>query len=162
MRIEAIFLTSSAGRPMLSVHEAKALPGAGLAQDRYAIGRGYYSRLGGVCQLTLIEAEALERMEALHSVGVSNGEHRRNIVTRGISFADLVNRQFKLGEVLVEYAGPRPPCAYLGRLISAALPRAMGEGAGICANILTGGTIRIGDPIVLTGENSTRTRPKLP
>jgi MOSC domain-containing protein YiiM len=160
--IEAIFITGAAGEPMRSVAEAEAMVSVGLATDRYATGRGYYSRLGGVCQFTLIEAEALERMQALHGVKVCDGEHRRNIVTRGIALAELIDRRFRLGEVLVEYGGPRPPCAYLGRLVSPGLPRAMGEGAGICAYIVGGGILRVGDPIVLTGEASSRTRPKLP
>lgn len=160
--VEAIFIADAAGESMQSVAEATAVPSLGLATDRYATGRGYYSRLGGTCQLTLIEAEALERMEALHRVCVSKGEHRRNIVTRGVPFAELVGRRFLVGEVLAEYAGPRPPCGYLGRLVSPALPRAMGEGAGICANILTAGTIRVGDAITVTGERSSRTRPRLP
>jgi MOSC domain-containing protein YiiM len=159
--IEAIYLAPRAGAAMVSVPEVEAIAGRGLACDRYAEGTGYYPARAS-CQLTLIEAEALERMAAKHGVAVLHGEHRRNIVTRGIAHAELVGRRFTLGEVIVEYVRTRPPCAYLGRLTERLLPRAMGEGAGICVSIIEGGLLRVNDPITILPGASSHQRPKLP
>jgi hypothetical protein len=72
-------------------------------------------------------------MEAGFGVHVSQGEHRRNLVTRGICHAELRGRRFCVGEAVLESDRPRPPCAYLERLTQPRLTRALGEGACLCA-----------------------------
>lgn len=147
-RVSAIYLAQSAGAPMVRVPEVEAIAGTGLKGDRYAIGTGYYSPRN-VCHVTLIEEEALERMTARYGVATSAGEHRRNLVTRGISLPDLRGCRFAIGPVVLEYDRSRPPCSYLGRITTPLMTRAMGEGAGICVSVAEGGIIREGDAIVL-------------
>jgi MOSC domain-containing protein YiiM len=160
-RIEAIYVAPSAGAAMASLAEAEAIAGRGLAGDRYATGAGYYPARAS-CELTLIEAEALDRMTAKYGMAVGEGQHRRNIVTRGVVHAALAGRRFALGSVVVEYVRTRPPCAYLGRLTERLLPRAMGEGAGICVAIVSGGILRVNDPITILPGLSSHRLPKLP
>lgn len=155
--IEAIFLSPRAGAPMQRVPEALAKAGRGLEGDRYCEGTGYYSR-ADPCQITLIEAEALEQMEAQFRVHVFQGEHRRNLVTRGFQLTTLRGRRFAIGDVVLEYDRPRPPCGYLERLTEPRITRAMGEGAGIAARILSSGIIREGDPIELLAGYAVRLR----
>jgi MOSC domain-containing protein YiiM len=133
----------------------------GLAGDRYLRGEGHYSP-GDTCQVTLIEAEALERMEAKFGVHVSEGQHRRNVVTRGVAHAVLRGRRFAIGEVMLEYDRPRPPCGYLQRITEPGMTRAMGEGAGIGVRVLEGGVIREGDAVVLLPGESSRKLRRLP
>ncbi|MBW0000059.1 MAG: MOSC domain-containing protein [Verrucomicrobia bacterium] len=159
--LEAIFITAHAGAGMQRVHEVEALAGRGLAGDRYLLGTGYYSG-HNACQVTLIEAEALERMEAGFGVQVSQGEHRRNLVTRGIAHAELRGRRFSFGEAVLEYERPRPPCAYLERLTQPRMTRALGEGAGLCARIIQGGILHEGDPIRVLSGGALRPFPRLP
>lgn len=156
--IEAIYIAGEAGAPMRRVLEVEAVVGKGLKDDRYLREQGHYSP-SDTCQVTLIEAEALERMEALHGVHVSEGQHRRNIVTRGISHAEMRGRRFSIGSVVAEYDRPRPPCGYLQRITEPGMTRAMGEGAGIGIRVLEGGVIREGDEIRwLPGESSRKVR----
>jgi len=59
-RVVAIHVTDSAGQPMRRLDEVVALPGRGLAGDRYAEGVGFYSQRelpGGARELTLFEVE---------------------------------------------------------------------------------------------------------
>ncbi|MBV9488327.1 MAG: MOSC domain-containing protein [Verrucomicrobia bacterium] len=160
--LQAIFVTPQAGAAMRRVRVVQALTGRGLAGDRYLLGTGYYSALGSCCEVTLIEAEALERMEAAFGVHVSQGEHRRNLVTRGIGHAELRGRRFTVGEAVLEYARPRPPCAYLERLTQPRMTRALGEGAGTCARILQGGMLHEGDLIQLLPGSTVRPFRRLP
>lgn len=148
-RVEALFTTEAAGLPMRRVPFVMAVSGRGLLGDRYLSGAGYYSGRCG-CQLTLIAAEALEQMRDLHHVSVAAGEHRRNIVTRGLLLRELAGARLQIGEVRIAYAGPRPPCGYMERITERGMTRALGEGAGICAVILTTGVIHEGDEIVVT------------
>src|SRR6187401_1087445 len=113
---------------MERVAEVGAVVGQGLAGDRYLRGEGHYSS-SDTCQVTLIEAEALERMQAKFGVQVSEGQHRRNVVTRGVALGELRGRRFAIGEVVLEYDRPRPPCGYLQRITEPGMTRAMGEGA---------------------------------
>ncbi len=159
MQVEAIYTADVAGAAMRRVKEILAVAGQGLAGDRYLRGEGHYSPMEDTCEVTLIEAEALERMESRFGVHVSDGQHRRNIVTRGIAHADLRGRRFAVGEVVMEFDRPRPPCGYLQRITEPKMTKAMGEGAGICACILEGGVIREGDAIaLLPGKSSHRFR----
>lgn len=159
--IEAIYIAVAAGAKMLRVPEIDAIAGAGLADDRYLNGYGYYSPRD-VCQVTLIEAEALERMAGSFGVKVSDGEHRRNLVTRGVPRTALRGRRFSIGGAVLEYDRPRPPCGYLERLTEKGMTRAMGEGAGICACVLRGGIIREGDRLELLPGSSSRAPRRLP
>jgi MOSC domain-containing protein YiiM len=159
--VDAIFLADRAGAKMRRVAEAEAIAGRGLATDRYLKGTGYYSPRD-VCQVTLIEAEALERMVEKFGVHVDAGEHRRNIVTRGIAHGELRGRRFAIGEVVFEYDRPRPPCGYVERITEPRMTRALGEGAGICACVLEGGIIREGDRIEFLPGSASRPVRRLP
>ena len=160
-RIEAIYLATRAGAGMVRVAGAEAVAGLGLAADRYLLGTGFFSPRN-VCEVTFIEAEALERMEKLFGVEVAHGQHRRNIVTRDVAHAELRGRRFRVGAVTFDYDRPRPPCGYLERITEPRMTRAMGEGPGFCARVITDGNIREGDGIVVTTEAPERPLRHLP
>ena len=102
--VASIFFAPEAGAEMKSVQAATALEGCGLKGDRYCSGTGHWSRFGRVCEVTFIAAEDLDEIERETGVGVKNGEHRRNVVTRGISLTGLRRGQrFRAGEVVFEY-----------------------------------------------------------
>ena len=159
--VTQIYLAPGAGAPMARVPEAEAIAGAGLSGDRYLLGTGYYTPRN-VCQVTLIEEEALERMAAKFGVAVSAGQHRRNLVTRGIHLPELRGRRFTIGGATFEYDRSRPPCGYLERLTEPGMTRAMGEGAGICASVITSGMIREGDALIVLPEPATKPMRRLP
>jgi MOSC domain-containing protein YiiM len=160
--IEALYIAASAGEPMRRVKEVEAIEGRGLAGDRYAVETGYYCP-HDVCEVTLIEGEALDVINAKYGIAVLHGEHRRNIVTRGLPFREIQvpGQQVRIGEVVLEYNGPRPPCGYVERITEKGMTRALGEGAGICARVLSSGTLREGAEIVAI-EGTGRPRRQLP
>jgi MOSC domain-containing protein YiiM len=139
--IEAIFIAPRAGEEMLRAPAIRAIAGRGLEGDRYATGTGYYAP-HDVCEVTFIEAEVLDIIRCEYGIHVHEGQHRRNIVTRGLSLRDLRGKQLRIGEVLLEYDCPRPPCSYIERITEKGMTRALGEGAGIGMRILTSGTLR--------------------
>ena len=159
--VTQIYLAPQAGAPMVRVSAVEAVAGAGLACDRYLLGTGYYTPRN-VCQVTLIEEEALERMTERYHVQVEAGQHRRNLVTRGVRLPELRGHRFSIGEATLEYDRSRPPCGYLERLTQPGMARALGEGAGICASVLIGGIIREGDPLIVLPEPATKPARRLP
>jgi hypothetical protein len=138
--VAGLLVAPEAEAPLVRLGEATALEGRGLDGDRYAAGRGTFGGARGY-QLTLVEAEALEE------VGLGWEEARRNVVTRGVRLNALVGRRFRVGEV--ECAGRRlaEPCAHLERLTRPGLLRPLVHRAGLRADILAGGTIRVGDTV---------------
>ena len=147
--VEGIFLAPEAGAEMKSVQAASALEGCGLAGDRYCAGTGHWSRFGRVCEVTFIAAEDLHNIERETGVGVKNGQHRRNVVTRGISLKALRRgERFCVGEVGFEYRGPRSVCRHIERLTEPGMTTQAPKGrGGICARVIENGTVRVGDEI---------------
>jgi hypothetical protein len=139
--VAAILLAPDAEEPLAHVDEAEALPGRGLAGDRYAAGRGTFSAPGRGYELTLVEAEVLDQIELPWE------QARRNIVTRGISLNGLVRQRFRIGAV--ECIGRRlaEPCAHLERLARPGLLRPLVHRGGLRADITKRGVIRLGDEV---------------
>jgi MOSC domain-containing protein YiiM len=148
--VEGIFLAPEGGTQMQSVEVATALEGCGLEGDRYCAGTGHWSRFGRVCDVTFIAGEDLDDIERDTGVGVMNGEHRRNVVTRGINLNTLRRGQrFRVGEVVFEYRGTRSVCRYIERLTEPGMTQALKGRGGICARVTESGTVRVGDKIEL-------------
>ena len=146
--VEEIYITSEGSAAMERVEEVRAVAG-GLAGDRYKEGTGYWTRYGDVCELTLIEAEDLDEIEQEADLRVKNGEHRRNIVTRGVRLHELSGNRFRVGEVVLEYDRPRPPCKHVQDVTEPGMTRALRRRrGGICARVIEGGLIRAQDEIV--------------
>jgi len=145
--IEAIFVVPVGGEMMQQVTEAKALVGCGLEGDRYCKRTGYWTGVDE-CEATFIQAEHLDEIARTTGIGVNNGEHRRNIVTRGVELESLRGRQFQVGEAVFEYDRSRPPCSYIEGLTEPGMTRALVRRGGICARVVKSGRIRVGDTII--------------
>ena len=97
--------------------------------------------------VTLIEAEALERLAAEHGIRLEPGESRRNVTTRGLDLGAFVGRRFRIGEAVCEGAERCEPCAKLTRLTGEpGVLRGLVH-TGLEAAIVEGGAIRVGDRV---------------
>lgn len=149
--VAGILIAPRAEAPLVRTDAAVALPGRGLAGDRYAKGDGTFSGPGRGYELTLVEAEVLDEIQ------LSWEDARRNIVTTGISLNALVGERFHIGRV--ECVGRRlaEPCAHLEELTRPGLLRPLVHRGGLRADILSAGTISIGDEIASALERHSRT-----
>jgi MOSC domain-containing protein YiiM len=145
--VEGIFVTAKGSAAMERVDEVRAVEGCGIEGDRYCEGTGFWTRYGDVCQVTLIECEDLDFIRDELGIGVENGEHRRNIITRGIRLRDLRRKKFRIGETVLEYDRPRPPCRHVQDLSEPGMTRALRNRGGICARVVRAGRIRVNDTI---------------
>jgi len=147
-QVMAIQITSSAGEKMVSIREVKAIAGKGLEGDRYLSERGKFSdKPGPARQLTLIELEAIEALQREDSIELSPLESRRNIVTRGVPLNHLVNKRFRLGDVVARGVKLCEPCEYLEEVTQKKVISGLTHRGGLRAEILQGGIIRVGDKI---------------
>ena len=145
--VEGIFVTGEGSAAMQHVEEVSTIEGCGIEGDRYCEGTGFWTRYGDVCQVTLIEGEDLDYIEGELDIRVKNGQHRRNIITRGIKLTDLRRKRFRVGEALLEFERSRPPCRHVQDLSEPGMTRALKGRGGICARVIEAGVIRTQDAI---------------
>jgi MOSC domain-containing protein YiiM len=146
--VAAIFMGPTVSKPMLAVDQVNAVAGHGLEGDRKFRREGLPPNKNGPDrELTLIESEAIEAVSRDCDLELSAIETRRNIVTRGVALNHLVGRRFRIGDVLVQGIRLCEPCDHLESLTRTGVREALLHRGGLRAQILEGGTIRVGDPI---------------
>ena len=103
--------------------------------------------------MTLLQAEHLEVMaNMLKLEEIDPALMRRNILVLGINLQAFADRQFQIGEVVLEMTGGCHPCSRVEQnLVSGAYNAMRGHG-GITAKVIQGGTIRVGDAVQLVKE----------
>jgi MOSC domain-containing protein YiiM len=140
--VERIHLIAEHGGPPQAVEAVPADAGRGLRGDRY--------HGDGAGNLTLIEAEALERLAAGDGLDLTAGQSRRNVITRGVDLGQLVGRQFRIGDALCHGQQRCEPCRYLAGVTGPAVLRGLLH-TGLRALILESGTVRVGDAVEPVG-----------
>ncbi len=145
--VVSINIAPQAEAPMRSVQEVRAVPGKGLDGDRYFKNEGSFSKPQPDRELTLIEAEAIEAMKRELDVDYGLSDSRRNIVTRGVPLNHLVGKEFWIGEVKARGIRLCEPCSHLQRLSHEKVLPGLVHRGGLRAEILTEGTIRVGQTI---------------
>lgn len=147
-RVEWIGLRPQRDLPMHDVVEAEVLAGKGLLGDRYLGGSGNRG-------VTLIQAEHLPVIAALSGhERVSPALLRRNLVVSGLPLLALKGRRFRIGEVLLEGVEECDPCSRMEAALGPGGYNAMRGHGGLCARVLAGGRLRIGDEVCAQFEDS--------
>ena len=145
--VESIHIASAAKEPVSDVDQASLTPGVGIEGDRYALKVGTFYKPQPDFELTLIEAEAIEALYRDYKIEMPAGEARRNIVTRGVPLNHLVGKEFAIGAVRIRGVRLCEPCEHLQGLTGKQLIKGLRHRGGLRAQILTQGTIRVGDAI---------------
>ena len=153
-----IWTAPAAAAPMVRRPAVPALPGLGLAGDRYALGGGTWARYPELeKQVTLIDAGQVAAAAVEAGVALSPGDTRRNVVTAGVDLPSLVGRWFTVGDVLLFGSKRCPPCTHLERLTGHRLVKALATRGGINAAVFAGGTVHEGDAVVpVSDEEAVR------
>lgn len=145
--VAAIFIAARAGDPMQSVEVVETVAGKGIVGDRK-----FRDGAGGKKdepdrEITLIEQEAVEAVNRDYVLRIEPIETRRNILTRGVALNHLVGREFTVGSVRLRGIRLCEPCGHLESMTSKGVMRALLHRGGLRAQILDGGSIRVGDVI---------------
>ena len=146
-RVTSIHIAPVAAEAMLTVKQVRAVAAKGLEGDRYFLRLGTFWKPQPDYEVTLIEIEALEALERDYGVALLTAEARRNIVTRGVALNHLVGREFQVGEAILRGLRLCEPCAHLEKLTHRDVIRGLRHRGGLRAQILTGGTIKVGDRV---------------
>jgi MOSC domain-containing protein YiiM len=146
-KVESIHIASAATGPVQALDHAVLIPGVGLEGDRYALKQGTFYKPDPAFELTLIEAEAIEALRREYNVELDAGDARRNIVTRDVPLNHLVGREFTIGDVSIRGIRLCEPCDHLQKITGKHVIKGLRHRGGLRAQILTHGTIRVGDTI---------------
>jgi MOSC domain-containing protein YiiM len=143
---------------MVAHHEITAEAHVGLAGDRYGLAIGTYSgqRLDDAERgVTLFAQETLEAVAAEHGIVLRADETRRNLLVSGVPVDDLLGVEFTVGGVVLRGVDLAHPCSYLQDLTQPGVLRALTGRGGLRAEVLTSGTIAIGDGVEWPGAFTT-------
>lgn len=138
-RVEWIGLRPARREEVRSVEEALA-DDAGLVGDR---GRR------GPRAVTLIQWEHLSVIGALLDARpVDPTLLRRNIAVSGINLLGLKGREIRVGEALLRVTGPCAPCSRMEEVLGEGGYAAVRGHGGVTAEVVAGGSIRLGDAVM--------------
>jgi len=150
-RVLGIYTAPAEGAPMVAHATIEAFAGKGLAGDRYAIEAGTYSgkRIEDAQRaVTLIERESLDHLEREHGIVLDPLQTRRNLLVEGVALNDLIGVEFTVGGVPLRGVDLAHPCSYLQDLTEPGVLLGLQDRGGLRCEILTGGTVTVGDPVV--------------
>ena len=139
-KVQWIGLRPARDKPMNTIESAEAVTDGGLRGDRYKGGSGKRG-------ITLIQAEHLPVIAALAGREVVPELLRRNVVVSGIPLIALKDRQFRIGEVVLQGTESCDPCSRMETALGAGGYNAMRGMGGLCARIVSGGNFRVGDEV---------------
>jgi len=138
-QVEAIYISGAHGELPRAVESVQAIAGKGPEGNRY-FDEGKPEK-----ELTLIEAEALEALQAEHGIELDGASSRRNVLTRGVRLNDLVGERFRVGELECRGIELCEPCLSLQSMTKPGIVDGLVHRAGLNAEILVGGVLRPGD-----------------
>ena len=144
-KLLAIHLSPTHGAELHAVQEAEVVPGCGLAGDRF------YEPLGTASpesEITLIEREALVGLGQEYKLELTAPQTRRNLLTEGVPLNHLVGKEFRVGSVRLKGVELCEPCGHLEKLTIKGVKKGLGHRGGLRAQIVAGGTLRVGDTVV--------------
>lgn len=156
-KLEWIGLRPARKVPMIIVDEVMAIEGLGLAGDRRCEG----SR-GSARQATIISVEYIDIITRLLKKDVSEKKVskkesidpailRRNLVVSGINLTALRHQRFQIGDAIFEATALCHPCSRMEQALGKHGVAAMLGHGGLCAKIIRGGQIRVGDDVLHLG-----------
>ncbi len=131
----------------------KAIQGIGLEGDRYALGTGAYSKSKRIVirHVSLIAIEAILEANKTTAVAFTLDETRRNLVTMGVDVNTLIGKIFGFGgDAVFKGIELCDPCGRPSNLSGKpGFEEAYKDRGGLRAEVLEGGIISVGNPIIL-------------
>ncbi|MEJ2792738.1 MOSC domain-containing protein [Iodobacter sp. LRB] len=148
MIVERIFISPERGAAQAESEQITVQSQKGIQGDR-----NFGKKTHPGQNITLVEAEEIERFCAEHSRPSDLSVTRRNLITRGVRLNELVNVEFSIGNVRLRGIELCEPCSLMGNslssetLTSAAVIKHWLHRGGLLADVLSNGEITRGDGI---------------
>ena len=135
--LQAIWIKSARGGPMLAVDAAE------LIADRGIVGN---ANQGGKRQVTIIEEEVWNGLMQRMGAALPPSARRANLMVRGVRLEETRGRILQIGSCRIEIFGETEPCHQMDEALpglkNAMIPHWAG---GVFGKVLDGGRIAVGD-----------------
>lgn len=136
-RLEAIWQKRAHRGPMDAIEVGELVAGEGLAGS---VGRSRRR------QVTIIEREVWDRVQEELQAAIPYSARRANLMISGIRLVDTRDQVLRIGETLLRIGGHTTPCERMDEAQEGLRAKlAPGWGGGAFAQVIAGGTIRVGD-----------------
>jgi MOSC domain-containing protein YiiM len=131
--------------PLVEVQEIQCIAGHGIRGDRFYDYRDNYKG-----QITFFSLEVFERLAAHFGLTEkSAGILRRNVIVSGIALNELIGEEFVIQGVRLRGAAHCKPCYWMNQAVAPGAEEFLQGNGGLRAQILTDGTIAVGDARLL-------------
>lgn len=149
--IVAIYIADSAGARMKGRTKVNLLKGKGIEGDRYANGTGAWSKAGDVIRhVTIISGEEIRAANRAHKTTFAIWDIRRNIVVSDFDVYQLIDNNFRIGDVELRGVAVCDPCDRPSKLShKPGFKEVFENGGGIRAEVLSSGIIQVGSRLLL-------------
>jgi MOSC domain-containing protein YiiM len=139
--VKAIAHRPTDGQPMAETRECLVLAGRGLDLE---------NRKPGKREITLLSAESWAETCRALGAEVPWYSRRANLLVEGLDLGSTIGRTLTIGPVRIHVHGETKPCKIMDQqrdgLREALIPSMRG---GVYGQVLTGGTIRVGDHVTV-------------
>ena len=143
-RLEWIGLRPARRTDMEVVSAAEAVAGLGLAGDHRVT-----KTPGSGRQITVISREYIESIcRHIGHASIDPALLRRNLVISGMNLNLLRHQRLAIGDVVLETTALCHPCSRMNEALGPGGAAAMFGYGGLCAKIIQGGHLTLGDQVV--------------
>jgi MOSC domain-containing protein YiiM len=139
--VDSIHVAKATRLPMRAVDRVGVEAGKGIVGDRY---HGTRHR-----HVTVQSAESLAAAAASYGAAVPAGLTRRNLTVDAGEVPREPGARISVGPVLLEVVRVAAPCKLLDDTLGRGAQEALRRRGGSVFRVLQGGTIRVGDEVVL-------------
>jgi len=119
----------------------------------FGISEDYRSGKNKRRQLTLIEEEALAEVAKILGRPVPDGASRRQVVVRGLDLNTLIGHSIRIGDLVLAIERYCAPCHRMNDELGPGGRGALRWKAGVTCRVVQGGTLRVGEKVVLEHEH---------
>jgi MOSC domain-containing protein YiiM len=138
-RLEAIWQKRAHRGPMDAIDVGELIAGEGLVGS---VGRSRRR------QVTIIEREVWDRVQEELKAAIPYSARRANLMISGICLEETRDRVLRIGETLVRIGGHTTPCERMDEAQDGLRGKLAAHwGGGAFAQVIVGGTIRVGDGV---------------
>ena len=143
--LEWIGLRGARRAPMIEVDQVIAVAERGLEGDHRVD-----KAPGSGRQVTLISREFIHQIAGfLGRDPIEPALLRRNLVVSGINLNAIRHQRFSIGEALFEAGALCHPCSRMEQALGKGGVAAMLGHGGLCCRVLKGGTLHVGDTVLV-------------
>lgn len=143
-RLEWIGLRSERRGEVRVVEHAQALVGLGIEGDHRCL-----KSSGSARQVTIISREFIQQIsQQLGLAVIDPALLRRNLVISGMNLNLLRFQRLQIGEAIFETSALCDPCSRMDEALGKGAAAAMYGYGGLCARIIQGGNIAVGNAVV--------------